>query len=295
MEHFEELYKSKQITNFEYARNVYGEIVFNKNFGMGIVYNALGLNEEKYYKSTELYTLTDLCKKFSIELGAKEINRLLMKKGIIFDLDGTLLDTIEDLRDSVNDVMKIYGWKEHDTKACKQMVGNGFRKLITRALPEDKQKNELFIDEAVNQFSKAYQKRYLNKTIPYEGILKLLETLEEKGIKIAVNSNKRGDYTSALVNKYFSQFPWTAVYGERESEGIPKKPDPSAALEIADLMKLPKEEVLYIGDSKTDMQTGQNAGMDTIGVSWGFRGRKELEENHASYVVDHPEDILKFI
>ena len=91
-------------------------------------------------------------------------------KGIIFDLDGTLLDTIEDLRDSVNDVMKIYGWKEHDTKACKQMVGNGFRKLITRALPEDKQKNELFIDEAVNQFSKAYQKRYLNKTIPYEGI-----------------------------------------------------------------------------------------------------------------------------
>ena len=164
-------------------------------------------------------------------------------KGIIFDLDGTLLDTIEDLRDSVNDVMKIYGWKEHDTKACKQMVGNGFRKLITRALPEDKQKNELFIDEAVNQFSKAYQKRYLNKTIPYEGILKLLESLEEKGIKIAVNSNKRGDYTSALVNKYFSQFPWTAVYGERESEGIPKKPDPSAALEIADLTKLPKEEM----------------------------------------------------
>lgn len=216
-------------------------------------------------------------------------------KGIIFDLDGTLLDTIEDLKDSVNDVMKIYGWKEHDTKACKQMVGNGFRKLIQRALPEEKQKDETFLDEAVEQFSKAYQKRYLNKTIPYEGILKLLEALEEKGIKIAVNSNKRGDYTSALVNKYFSQFPWTAVYGERESEGIPKKPDPSAALEIADLMKLPKEEVLYIGDSKTDMKTGQNAGMDTIGVSWGFRGRKELEENHASYVVDHPEDILKFI
>ncbi len=85
-------------------------------------------------------------------------------------------------------------------------------------------------------------------------------------------------YTSALVNKYFSQFPWTAVYGERESEGIPKKPDPSAALEIADLMKLPKEEILYIGDSKTDMQTGQNAGMDTIGVSWGFRGEKNWKK-----------------
>ena len=124
-------------------------------------------------------------------------------KGIIFDLDGTLLDTINDLTDSVNDVMKIYGWKEYDSEACKMMVGNGFRKLIQRALPEEKQKDEMFLDEAVDQFSKAYQKRYLNKTIPYEGILKLLGTLEEKGIKIAVNSNKRGDYTNALVNKYF--------------------------------------------------------------------------------------------
>ena len=180
-------------------------------------------------------------------------------KGIIFDLDGTLLDTINDLTDSVNDVMKIYGWKEYDSEACKMMVGNGFRKLIQRALPEEKQKDEMFLDEAVDQFSKAYQKRYLNKTIPYEGILKLLGTLEEKGIKIAVNSNKRGDYTNALVNKYFSQFSWIAVYGEREREGIPKKPDPSAALEIANHMNLPAEEVLYIGDSKTDMETGQNA------------------------------------
>lgn len=216
-------------------------------------------------------------------------------KGIIFDLDGTLLDTIADLTDSVNDVMKIYGWKEHDTAACKMMVGNGFRKLIMRALPEEKQVDEAFVDEALDHFSKAYHKRYLNKTVPYEGILKLLEELEEKGIKIAVNSNKRGDYTSALVNKFFSHFSWTAVYGEREKQGIPKKPDPSAALEITKMMGLPKEEVLYIGDSKTDMQTGHNAGMDTIGVSWGFRGREELEENHASYVVDHPEDILKFI
>ena len=177
-------------------------------------------------------------------------------KGIIFDLDGTLLDTIEDLRDSVNDVMKIYGWKEHDTKACKQMVGNGFRKLITRALPEDKQKNELFIDEAVNQFSKAYQKRYLNKTIPYEGILKLLESLEEKGIKIAVNSNKRGDYTS-VVNKYFHSSHGPQCMENVKVKDSPKKPDPSAALEIADLMKLPKEEILYIGDSKQICRQGR--------------------------------------
>lgn len=175
------------------------------------------------------------------------------------------------------------------------MVGNGFRKLIQRALPEEKQKDEMFLDEAVDQFSKAYQKRYLNKTIPYEGILKLLGTLEEKGIKIAVNSNKRGDYTNALVNKYFSQFSWIAVYGEREREGIPKKPDPSAALEIANHMNLPAEEVLYIGDSKTDMETGQNAKMDTIGVAWGFRGAEELRENNATYIVEKPEAILEYV
>ena len=100
---------------------------------------------------------------------------------------------------------------------------------------------------------------------------------------------------NVLVNKYFSQFPWTAVYGERESEGIPKKPDPSAALEIADLMKLPKEEILYIGDSKTDMQTGQNAGMDTIGVSWGFRGRKELEERGADFLLQSPSQLPQLV
>ena len=113
MEHFEELYKNKQITNFEYARNVYGEIVFNKNFGMGIVYNALGLNEERYYKSTELYTLTDLCKKFSIELGAKEINRLLMKKGIIKEIYAT--PTSKTPRKIAN-----------DPKYCKNVSGKSF-------------------------------------------------------------------------------------------------------------------------------------------------------------------------
>lgn len=216
-------------------------------------------------------------------------------KGIIFDLDGTLLDTIEDLTDSVNDVMELYHFPKHDTAACKMMVGNGFRKLITRALPEEKQKDEKFIDEAQENFAKAYHKRYLNKTIPYEGILKLINELHTKGILVAINSNKRGDYTNALANKFFDVNKMVAVYGERESEGIPKKPDPAAALEIAKQMKLQINEVLYIGDSKTDMQTGQNAGMDTIGVSWGFRGAKELEENHATYIVEKPEDILNYV
>ena len=183
-------------------------------------------------------------------------------KGIIFDLDGTLLNTIEDLTDSVNDVMDIYHFPKHNVKACKMMVGNGFRKLITRALPEDKQKDETFIDEALMKFAQAY---------------------------------KRGDYTTALVDKFFSKNPMVAVYGERESEGIPKKPDPAAALQIAEQMHLSVKEVLYIGDSKTDMKTGQNAGMDTIGVAWGFRGPDELKQHHATYIVEKPEDILNYV
>ena len=216
-------------------------------------------------------------------------------KGIIFDLDGTLLDTIEDLTDSVNDVMQLYHFPQHDTKKCKMMVGNGFRKLITRALPEERQKDEQFVDEVLAQFAKAYHKRYLNKTVPYEGILQMVNELHKNGIQTAVNSNKRSDYTEALVNKFFAQTPMVAVYGERESKGIPKKPDPAAALEIADKMKLSPAEILYIGDSETDMKTGQNAGMDTIVVAWGFRGAEELKAYHATYIAENPEDILKYI
>ena len=199
-------------------------------------------------------------------------------KGIIFDLDGTLLNTIEDLTDSVNDVMEIYHFPKHDTKACKMMGGNGCRKLITRA-----------------EFAKAYHKRYLNKTVPYDGILEMIKELECNGVQTAVNSNKRSDYTEALVKKFFADIPMAAVYGERESEGIPKKPDPSAALEIANKMELTPDEILYIGDSKTDMKTGQNAGMDTIGVAWGFRGPEELKEHQATYIVEKPQDILRFV
>ena len=123
----------------------------------------------------------------------------------------------------------------------------------------------------------------------------LVNELHKDGIQTAVNSNKRSDYTEALVNKFFAQTPMVAVYGERESKGIPKKPDPAAALEIADKMKLSPAEILYIGDSETDMKTGQNAGMDTIGVAWGFRGAEELKANHATYIAENPEDILKYI
>lgn len=209
-------------------------------------------------------------------------------KGIIFDLDGTLLDTIQDLTDSVNEVMEEMGYPLHSPEDYKKKVGNGFRKLVERSLPEDA-RDEKTVDRAVSAFVEAYDRRYMDKTAPYEGILDLLAVLCEKGIAVGVNSNKRSDYTNALIQKFFAHIPFVDVYGERE--GIPKKPDPAGALELLKLMGLKKDEVLYIGDSDTDMLTGKNAGLDTVGVSWGFRGRKELEAYGGTYVVDRPDEI----
>ena len=212
-------------------------------------------------------------------------------KGIIFDLDGTLLDTIEDLRDSVNDVMKIYGWKEHDTKACKQMVGNGFRKLIKRALPEDKQKNELFIDEAVNQFSKAYQKRYLNKTIPYEGILKLLESLEEKGIKIAVVTNKPHKSAVKMVETLFGKDYFDLITGSKDD--TPRKPNPATTKQTLQKLGCKAGEAIFFGDSDVDIETAKNADIEAIACSWGFRSFESLLAKSPSAIIDEPKYISK--
>lgn len=213
-------------------------------------------------------------------------------KGIIFDLDGTLLNPIYDLGNSVNAVMETFGYPCHDYDVYKLKIGHGFRNLIEVSLPEDKRTEEQ-IDQGLKLFLETYDKTYKDKTVPYDGIPQLVDKLYQKGIILGVNSNKRTDYTESLVDKFFSHIPFVAVYGERQ--GIPKKPDPTTALEIAEMMNLKPEEVLYIGDSKTDMITGQNAGMDTIGVTWGFRDRQELESNGGTYVVDSPEEILNII
>lgn len=213
-------------------------------------------------------------------------------KGIIFDLDGTLLNTVYDLADSVNEVLRQLGFSVHDEEEYKMKIGKGFRNLIEVSLPED-QRNDEIIEKGLAMFVEIYDQKYKNRTVPYDGIPELLKELSGREIYFAVNSNKRTDYTNALVDKFFSDFSFIAVYGERE--GVPKKPDPASALEIAQLMNRKPEEILYIGDSKTDMKTGENAGMDTIGVTWGFRGREELETNGAVYIVDRPEEILDII
>lgn len=212
-------------------------------------------------------------------------------KGVIFDLDGTLLDTIEDLSDSMNIVLTKYKHPNFTKEEYMLKVGNGFRGLVLNSFP--KKTDEKVIDKAVEQFAEIYDSNYLNKTKPYDEIDYVLDELNRLGIKLGVNSNKKDHYTMNLVSKFFARIPFIRVYGERD--GIEKKPDPTSALEIAQAMELKPEEILYIGDSKTDILTAQNAGMDSVGVLWGFRSQEELREYGASYIVSSPKAILDIL
>ena len=211
-------------------------------------------------------------------------------RGIIFDLDGTLINTLEDLADSVNEALERMGYPVWPAEAYRLKVGRGFRNLMENSVPEDVRADDRVIEQMLDFFVEAYDRRYMNKSHPYEGIDGLLDELAEKGIFLAVNSNKRTDYTEKLIDKLFHRIPFVGVFGERA--GVPKKPDPAGALELCGRMGLKPEQVLYIGDSGTDMKTGKNAGMDTVGVGWGFRGFAELKENGAVYLAETVKDIL---
>lgn len=212
-------------------------------------------------------------------------------KGIIFDLDGTLLDTLTDIADSCNNALSKFGFCGHSTEDYKIKLGNGFKVLIKESVPKDT--DEDTIESVMKSFVEIYNHNYLNRTAPYDGIIELLIELKEKGIKLAVNSNKRDDYVKPLISKYFNEIPFVAVYGERK--GIARKPDPAAANEIIKLMGLSKEEILYIGDSDTDMQTAENAEVDGVGVLWGFRFYEELKKNGAKYIISKPSEILDIL
>lgn len=209
-------------------------------------------------------------------------------KGIIFDLDGTLLDSIEDISDSMNAVLKKFNFSTFNYREYKLKVGSGLKDVVIKSLP--KECDSEIKEKALILFLDIYSKNYLNKTRPYDGVVEILDELNNQAIKLGVNSNKRDDYTNALVSKHFKHIPFVKVYGDRE--GVLKKPDPTSALEIAKHMKLGVEEILYIGDSKVDMLTAKNANMDSVGVLWGFRDREELNKYGAKYIIERPKDIL---
>ena len=215
-----------------------------------------------------------------------------MKKLVIFDLDGTLLDTIADLAESANYALKQLGYPTHDVETIRTYVGNGINKLLERALPLHEQTEENVM-RMRSHFVPYYDIHNADLSTPYPGIVSLLEDLQAKGILIAVASNKYQEATVKLVKQYFPNIDFVEILGQRE--GINVKPDPSIVFDILQKANLSKENVLYVGDSGVDMQTAINAGVDAVGVTWGFRPRAELESFRPMGLIDKAEDLLEFI
>lgn len=214
-----------------------------------------------------------------------------MIKGLIFDLDGTLIDSIKDITTAVNLTMEEYNYPKQSEEYVRLKTGRGFRKLIKDVLPINS--SEEYIDEVTKVYTDHYAKHYMDETSAYDGMHDLLRLLQKDGIKLAVNSNKKNEYTINLMKKIFPDINFIATYGEREN--IKNKPDPTSALEIIDLMKLNKDEVMYVGDSEVDMNTGINAGIKICACLWGFRTKQELEIFKPNIMVNKPNEIYNYI
>ena len=212
-----------------------------------------------------------------------------MKKLVIFDLDGTLLNTIDDLGAACNHALESNGFPIHDMSSYPFMVGNGVRRLIERALPEGARDKDT-IERLLGDFRQYYDLHDHDLTTPYPGIPDLLDQLTQRGIKVAVASNKYIAAVERLMRHYFPDIPFAAVEGQRE--GVPVKPDPSVIFEVLSTSPTPKADVLYVGDSGVDMETARRACVDSAGVSWGFRPVSELRAAYADVIVNSPDEIL---
>ncbi|MGM9551348.1 MAG: HAD family hydrolase [Clostridia bacterium] len=212
-----------------------------------------------------------------------------MVKGVIFDLDGTLIDTISGLANSVNAAMDYYGFPNHTVEEYRTFVGNGVGKLVERALPEGKKH---MVGEARKVFEKHYEKTMLDILPVYDGINELLEYLLNKGIKIAVNTNKMDLFAKPMIEKAFGDI-FSFVLGEVDT--FPRKPAPDGVNYLLDKMGITKDECIFIGDSQVDIQTAKNAHMRGISVTWGFVNKEVLSQNEPMVMVDTPYEIIDLI
>lgn len=215
-----------------------------------------------------------------------------MKKLIIFDLDGTLVNTIADLAAATNAALEKYGFPTYSTETITGFVGNGINKLLERALP-DTERTEENITRLRNEFTTFYDRHNTDLTTPYPGIAETLAWIQRKGIMMAVASNKYQAATEKIVRHYFPGIHFVKVLGQRED--IPTKPDPTIVHEIEKETNVQKQDILYIGDSGVDMQTAINAGVAYLAVSWGFRSREELEGFSPLAIIDNAEQLADFL
>lgn len=215
-----------------------------------------------------------------------------MKKTVIFDLDGTLLNTLDDLADSTNYALSKFGYPTRTIEEVRQFVGNGVAKLIERAIPEGK--NNPNFEKCLSIFKENYAQNMYNKTAPYNGIIEMLSNLKSKGIKIAVVSNKFDLAVKELCKKYFEGFIDFAA-GENEAQGIKKKPAPDTVLSVLNEFNFAPEDAVYVGDSDVDIMTAKNSKMPCISVTWGFRDEKFLLENGATILINAPSEIYNHL
>lgn len=210
---------------------------------------------------------------------------------IIFDLDGTLLDTLDDIAESVNSVLISHSFPSHSNESYKLFLGNGLYNLISRSVPENTAKS--VIKDCSEAFKEIYSNKWKKNCCPYKGISTMLANLSDQGIKLAVLSNKPHTFTCLFVDQFFSKDMFRVVFGQRD--GVEKKPHPAGALDIARILQSRPENTLFVGDSDVDIQTGRAAGMGTAGVSWGYRSVEELIENRAEIIVNRPSEIVKYV
>ena len=213
-------------------------------------------------------------------------------KGIIFDLDGTLVNSLGDIADSMNNVLQRYGFPSHELQAYKHFIGNGLKNLVREALPEGSRDGKLIIS-CFDSMMEEYRNNCINKTRPYDGIIELLNELATREMKLAIFSNKVDDLTKKVVMTLLPLSNFEIVMGF--SAEIPRKPNPLGAFLISQTLGIPPKELIYVGDTDVDMKTANSAGMFAVGALWGFRTKEELTSNGAKYLLNHPLELIQML
>ncbi len=211
---------------------------------------------------------------------------------VIFDLDGTLLDTVEDLAFAMNSVLRKHGFPTHDISDYRYFVGGGLANLVYQTIPSDMRQPsliEIYLYDLMHEYSKSMDA----KTKPYPGITQLLDGLTTKNIHLAILSNKDHQFMDAIVKTHFNNWLFKVVFGARN--GVPTKPNPQSALEIASIIDIDPQNIIYVGDTDIDMKTATRAGMYPVGAAWGFRTQEELIANGAKMIIQHPTDLLSLL
>ncbi|MGM0417849.1 MAG: HAD family hydrolase [Thermodesulfobacteriota bacterium] len=210
----------------------------------------------------------------------------------MFDLDGTLLDTLHDIADSANKALEKFGYKTLSYSRYEKLLGNGSRILITNAVPEEKRTIE-HIEEVLESYLDIYENLETEKTRPYKGITDLLKSLTEKSIDLAVVTNKNDFLAQKCIKNFLSEFKFKFVLGQKE--GFPTKPDPYMVHKAIEIMGGKAKNYIFLGDTPVDIETALNAGIKPVGVTWGFRSEKELVDAGAWKIINRPEDLINLL